>query len=119
MPTTLVFKELDKPKESYVLFRGEYDQRREPAESANTRFVAVNHLENRRPIGSVWPNGWSTPNTRLPHALPSIVFGNSCLAQASSKPPRTSDHKGNRPAIGSCSIGWRSSSSSRAGMSNS
>ncbi len=32
MPTTLVFRELDKPKESYVLFRGEYDQRREPAE---------------------------------------------------------------------------------------
>ncbi len=30
LPTTLVFKELAKPKESYVLFRGEYDQRREP-----------------------------------------------------------------------------------------
>jgi hypothetical protein len=29
VPTTLVFKELAKPKESYVLFRGEYDQRRE------------------------------------------------------------------------------------------
>ncbi len=29
LPTTLVFKELAKPKESFVLFRGEYDQRRE------------------------------------------------------------------------------------------
>ena len=119
IPTTLVFREkAGEPKPAFLLKRGEYDQRGEKVGRAVPAFLPplppgrAGQPPGPGPVAGRPQSPADGPGGGQPLLAPGLRH------RASSRRPRISAPRASRPAIPSCSTGWRSSSARTAGTSS-
>ena len=116
IPTTMVMAEMEKPRDTFVLARGDYRNQTEKVSPACRR--CCRRCPKDAPPNRLTLAQWLVdPGHPLTRASRSIASGRCTSAPASSRRRKTSARRASRRRIRSCSTGWPPSSSARAGTS--
>ena len=107
IPDTMVMEELPKPRDTFVLLRGQYDKHGDKGGTGCAGGAAAAAEGCAAQSGWGLPGGLSIRAIRSPLVCRSIDCGKNSSALASSKPARISGRKPNGRPIPNCWIGWR------------
>ncbi len=67
IPSTFIFRDLDQPRQSFVMVRGQYNKPGEKVEPGVPAVLPPLKKPDARPpapTGSIWPAGWSRRSIR-------------------------------------------------------
>ena len=117
IPTAMVMAEMKKPRDTFVLARGDYRNQTEKVQPGVPAMLPPLPEGRAAQPPDAGPLARRSRSIRSPRASPSIASGRPISATASSRRRKTSACRASRRCIPSCSTGWPPSSSAPAGTS--
>ena len=117
IPSVMIMAEMKKPRETFVLGRGQYDNPKDKVTANVPAFLPP--MAPGLPMNRLGLAKWIVDPRQSAHRArggESFLAG-SISASALSRPRKTSDRRVSSPAIPCCSIGWPRSSCARDGTS--